>query len=83
MKPMETVALDDDVLASVNAESRSRDTTFRTTLNDLLRLALLHVRKQPERPKFVVRATNMGYYPGLNYDDVEGLIEYCEGVYHR
>ena len=78
-----TVALDEDVLASVKAESRSRGTTFRTTVNDLLRLALLHVNSQPERPKFVVRATNMGYYPGLNYDCTESLIEYLEGVYHR
>ncbi|MDQ2948746.1 MAG: hypothetical protein M3Y27_22870 [Acidobacteriota bacterium] len=78
-----TVALDDDVLASVKAESRCRGTTFRTTVNDLLRLALMRVNLQPERPKFVVRATNMGYYPGLNYDCTESLIEYLEGVYHR
>ena len=78
-----TVALDEDVLASVKAESRSRGTTFRTTVNDLLRLALLHVNSQPRRPKFVVRATNMGFRPSLNYDGTESPIEYLEGVYHR
>lgn len=78
-----TVTLEDDVAARVKEESRSRGTTFRATVNDLLRLALVHVHSQPERPKFVVRATNMGYYPGLNYDCTESLIEYLEGVYHR
>ena len=78
-----TVTLEDDVLERVKLESRSRRTSFRQTLNDLLRLALLQQEKQPRPKKFVITPYPMGLYPGLNYDDVEGLIEYGEGENHR
>jgi hypothetical protein len=78
-----TIALDDDVLDRVKAESRSRGSSFRETLNDLLRLALLARSNQPARRRFRVKATHMGYRPGLNYDHTESLLEYGEGEDHR
>ena len=78
-----TVTLDEDVLERVKQESRSRGTTFRETLNDLLRAALLGAQAPPRRSGFRVKPTHMGYRPGLNYDDVESLIEYAEGEGHR
>ena len=78
-----TVTLDDDVLARVKQESRSRGTSFRETLNDLLRTALLARSKPPDRSKFRIRATHMGLRQGLNYDNTESLLEYLEGVQHR
>jgi hypothetical protein len=35
-----TVTLDDDVVEQLKRESRSRESSFRDTLNDLLRMAL-------------------------------------------
>jgi len=77
-----TVTLDEDVLERVKLESRSRGKSFRETLNELLRAALENGKKQPRR-RFPLTSKSMGYRPELNYDDIEGLIEYAEGPEHR
>ena len=76
-----TVTLDDDVVARVKRESQSRGASFRDTLNDLLRTALM-VDSKPGRA-LRIRPTPMGQKPGLNYDNIESLIEYGEGERHR
>jgi len=78
-----TVTLDEDVLARVKQESRSRGTSFRETINELLRSALVRGSTAPKRSGFRLRATHMGLRPNLNYDDVESLLEYAEGEQHR
>jgi hypothetical protein len=78
-----TVTLDDDVVARVKRESRSRGASFRSTLNDLLRSELAGVDKQPRRRALRIKPGHMGYQPGLNYDSIESLIEYGEGEGHR
>lgn len=77
-----TVTLDEDVLERVKAESRTRGASFRETLNDLLRLALMAQSSPPVRRAFRVKAKHMGHRPGLNYDDIESLLEYGEGGHH-
>jgi hypothetical protein len=76
-----TVTLDEDVLERVKRESRSRGMSFKATLNDLLRTALL--KPEPVTRTLIGPATKMGQHPFLDYDDVEGLIEYGEGVRHK
>jgi hypothetical protein len=78
-----TVTLDDDVVARVKQESKSRGASFRDTLNDLLRSALLGAGKQPRRRTLKIRPVPMGYRPGLNYDSIESLIECGEGARHQ
>jgi len=78
-----TVSLDDDVVARVKRESLSRGASFRDTLNDLLRAALLGIDYQPRRRALAILPTHMGYKPGLNYDSIESLLEYGEGDRHR
>jgi hypothetical protein len=77
-----TVTLDEDLVERIKMESRSRGTSFRQTLNDVLRVGL-HAAKVEPRPRFRVRAFHMGYRPELNYDNTESLIEYLEGPEHR
>jgi hypothetical protein len=77
-----TVTLDNDVLERVKRESRARGTSFRQTLNDLLRSALLNP-SAPQRSGFRIQPFHMGYRPGLNYDSTESLLEYAEGDQHR
>jgi hypothetical protein len=77
-----TVTLDEDVLERVKLESRTRGASFRDTLNDLLRLALANQRQSFKRT-LRIKPKDMGLFPGLNYDDVESLIEYSEGPEHR
>jgi hypothetical protein len=78
-----TVTLDEDVLERVRRESRSRGATFRDTLNDLLREALLPPKARPLRRTLKITPVHMGYRPGLNLDDIESLLEYGEGNRHR
>ena len=78
-----TVTLDEDVVARVKRESQSRGASFRDTLNDLLRAALLGIDSRPRRRRLEIKPAHMGHKPGLNYDDVESLLEYGEGDRHR
>jgi hypothetical protein len=78
-----TVTLDDDVVARVKRESQSRGATFRDTLNDLLRAALLGVDSKPRRRALEIKPAHMGHKPGLDYDNIESLLEYGEGERHR
>ena len=78
-----TVTLDDDVVARVKRESQSRGASFRNTLNDLLRAALLGVDNKPRRRALTIKPTHMGHRPGLNYDNIESLLEYGEGDQHK
>ena len=75
------MTLDEDVLERVKRESRSRGMSFKATLNDLLRTALL--KPDPVTRSLNGPATKMGQHPYLDYDDVEGLIEYGEGLRHK
>lgn len=78
-----TVTLDDDVIERVKCESRARGASFKDTLNDLLRTALLKVDNKPKRRTLKIKPWHGGDKPGLNYDSVEALIEYGEGPWHR
>ena len=78
-----TVTLDEDVLERLKRESLKRGASFRDTLNDLPRAALLHLETQPRRPTLKIKPVPMGFRAGLNHDDVESLIEYGEGDQHR
>jgi len=78
-----TVTLDDDVVARVKRESQSRGASFRDTLNDLLRAALVGIDNKPRRLALGIKPIPMGHESGLNYDNVESLIEYGEGERHR
>lgn len=78
-----TVTLDDDVLERVKRESRSRGASFRDTLNDLLRMSLLNLQNKPRTRSLKIKPTHMGYRAGLNYDDIESLLEIGEGEQHR
>ena len=77
-----TITLDDDVVVRVKHASQSRGASFRDTLNDLLRAALLNAESGPRRRAIEIKPARMGYKPGLNYDSIESLLEYGEGDRH-
>lgn len=77
-----TVTLDEDVIERVKEVSKSTGASFKDALNNLLRSALVQPNDVPKR-NLTIPTTNMGYHPHLNYDDIEGLIEYAEGPWHR
>jgi len=62
------------VAARLKRESRSRGASFKDTLNDLLRAALLSADNKPRRRTLRIKPAHMGYKPRLNYDNVESLL---------
>ena len=78
-----TLTLDDDVAAKLEADVRKSGRSFKETVNYYLRLGLNARRVTKPAKPFKVRARNLGKRPGLNYDDVWGLIEQIEGPSHK
>lgn len=76
-----TLTLDDDVASLLKKEARQSGEPFKQVVNRFLRLGL--TAKPPERKPFVVKPWNLQPPPGLNFDNVEELIEFLEGPYHR
>jgi len=54
-----TVTLDDDVVARVKRESQPRGESFRDTLNDLLRAALVAADNKPSRRAVRIKPAHM------------------------
>ncbi|PYS35738.1 MAG: DUF2191 domain-containing protein [Acidobacteria bacterium] len=78
-----TLTLDDDVAAKLAADARQTGRSFKEAVNYYLRLGLTARKPVKASKPFKVRARAMGVRPGLNYDDVWGLIEQVEGPFHK
>jgi len=77
-----TLSLDDDVARLLNKESRKTGASFKQVVNHFLRLGLT-ASKRPARKPFVVAPRKLGLPAGLNYDNIELLLEAIEGPLHR
>lgn len=71
-----TLTLDEDVYERLQEESRARGLPFKQTLNDVIRVGL-HAKPAPRTLN--LKATDMGSFPGLNYDNIGELLEQVEG----
>lgn len=78
-----TVTLDDDVVERAKRFSQKRGIPFRQALNDLVRAGLLTEATPQPRRAFKIKPRHMGLMPGLNYDNIEKLLEIGEGDRHR
>ncbi len=74
-----TLTLDADVAAKLEEEMRATGKSFKQAVNETLRMGLLARREIQPRKPFRVEARNLGTYPGLNYDNVEELLDQVEG----
>jgi hypothetical protein len=70
-----TLTLDDDVAAKVQAEARRAGEPFKQVVNRLLRVGLQSQARLKALPPFTLKPRNMELRPGVNLDDVWGLIE--------
>jgi len=77
-----TLTLDDDVAALVRQEVRRSGSSFKATVNELLRKGLVNGNGEAPKP-FVVTPLPLGLREGLSYDKIEDLIEALEGPMHR
>jgi hypothetical protein len=69
------LTLDDDVAAKLRVEAQQPGQPFKQVVSRLLRTGLHSQAVLKVLPPFKVEARNMGLRPGLNLDDVWGLIE--------
>jgi len=76
-----TLTLDDDVVASLSREARSRGVPFRTVVNEAIRAGLAGPR--PVADRFIVQARPMGQRPGIDLDDIEGVLDILDGAQRR
>lgn len=75
-----TLTLDDDVAERLRLEARQRGRPFREVVNSAIRAGL---RSRPEQAQFRVHARPMGLRPGMDLDDVEGLLDLLDGPSRR
>jgi len=76
-----TLTLDDDVAAGLKQAVRKSGRPFRSVVNDALRAGLASPERSTE--PFRVRARAMGLRPGVDLDDIEGLLDILEGPERR
>jgi hypothetical protein len=77
-----TLSLDDDVARLLEKETRQSGASFKEVVNHLLRLGLMASKQLPRKP-FTVKPWNMAPPPGLNFDNVEELLDALEGPERR
>ena len=78
-----TLTIDDDVAEKLNEELKRTGGSFKQLVNDTLRTGL-NLRRQLQKPrKFKVRARDLGFKSGLNYDNTGELLEQIEEATSR
>jgi hypothetical protein len=77
-----TLTLDDDVANLLNKETKRAGLSFKQAVNHFLRLGLMASKKPISKP-FKVVPRDLGLPPGLNYDNVEELLDILEGPYRK
>ena len=78
-----TLSLDEDVAKAIRREMRRSGTSsWKAAVNHFLRLGLLAVGKEQRKP-FVVQPRPLGLPSGLDYDNVEELLEALDGATHK
>jgi predicted transcriptional regulator len=75
-----TLTLDDDVADRLASEARRTGRPYRVVVNEAIRRGL---EPRPMIEPFQVRATDMGLRPGMDLDDIEGLLDRLDGPLRR
>lgn len=78
-----TLTLDDDVAAKLKTEARRSGKSFKQAVNELLRIGLNAKREMKPKRRFEVRARNLDPLPGLDFDNIEELLDQVEGPARR
>lgn len=82
MSQRTTLTLEDDVAARLREASRRTGRPLKSVVNDAIRAGLA-TQASGTKPPFRVQARAMGLRPGIDLDDIAGLLERVEGPEHR
>ncbi|CAN5185270.1 hypothetical protein BH20VER2_BH20VER2_01300 [soil metagenome] len=77
-----TLTLDADVAAKAKKGAAKLRRPFKEVINAALRIGLDEVLKPAPAKLYRTRGRPLGLRPGLNYDDVAGLLAHSEGEDH-
>jgi predicted transcriptional regulator len=75
-----TLTLEDDVVHRLEDAARRTGKPLKAVVNDAIRAGLSPGRR---RARFRVESRPMGLRPGIDLDDIGGLLERIEGPEHR
>ena len=81
MSTRTTLTLDDDVADRLASEARRTGSPLRAVVNAAIRRGL--DRRDEVVPRFHVEATALRRRPGMDLDDVEGLLDRLDGPTRR
>lgn len=73
-----TMTLEEDVILQLKDEMGRTGTSFKETVNRVLRDGLA-LRSRPPRRAFVLQPRRLGLRPGVDIDNVAELLEQLEG----
>lgn len=78
-----TLTLDEDVAERLKAEMHRRGETLKETVNQCLRRGLEAPRPEDLARPFRVEPRSLGLRPGVQLDDVAGLLDALDGPARR
>ena len=81
MSERTTLTLEDDIAARLREEARRQGRSLKEVVNDALRAGL--ERRDDEGSPYEVPARDMGVRPGVDLDDIQGLLDRLDGPDRR
>jgi hypothetical protein len=78
-----TLTLDDDIAAKLRVEVRQSGEPFKQVVNRVLRLGLSTQAQVKALPPFKVKTRDLGLRPGVDFDNIDELLEKIEGPFRR
>ncbi len=79
-----TLTLEEDVVDRLRREARRTGRPFKAIVNEALRVGLERRERQACRgASFKVEPMDLGLKPGIELDDIEGLLDQLEGPRRR
>ena len=78
-----TLTLDEDIVAKLRDEMARTGTSLKETVNGCLRRGLEAPSEDDLTTPFVIEPRAMGARPGLDLNDIGGLLEFLDGAAHR
>jgi len=78
-----TLTLDEDVRAKLELEMRRTGRSFKEIVNETLRLGLTARKEAKSAKPFEIYARDLHARPGINFDNIEELLDQIEGPWRR